>query len=93
MARWSGALTEDAYIFANKPPVAGAGPDQFVTVAPGDIVMETLDGSGSSDPNGDPLSYTWTDSFGTAMGVMPPLPLRADVQRDWDRPSPKASLG
>ena len=35
------------------PPVANAGPDQ--TVSLGSVVV--LDGSGSSDPDGDPLSY------------------------------------
>jgi hypothetical protein len=37
----------------NDPPVAGAGPDQ--TVSGGDTV--SLDGSGSVDVDGDPLSY------------------------------------
>ena len=46
----------------NLPPVADAGPDQTSDV--GDTVM--LDGSGSSDPNGDPLSYSWSfDSMPT----------------------------
>src|SRR6266545_2927418 len=39
----------------NLPPVANAGPDQTVTV--GQVV--TLSGAGSTDPNGDPLTYSW----------------------------------
>jgi hypothetical protein len=40
----------------NVPPVADAGTDQnVVTGAP-----VTLDGSGSHDANGDPITYSWT---------------------------------
>jgi lysophospholipase L1-like esterase len=40
---------------ANAAPVANAGTPQSVT--PGAVV--TLNGSGSSDANGDPLTYSW----------------------------------
>jgi hypothetical protein len=42
--------------WGNSPPVANAGPDQTAQV--GDIV--TLDGSGSSDVDGDSLSFFWS---------------------------------
>jgi hypothetical protein len=46
----------------NKPPTANAGPDQ--TVAPGASV--TLTGSGT-DPNGDVLTYSWSQISGPAV--------------------------
>src|SRR5919109_5304571 len=46
----------------NQPPTANAGTDQ--TVNEGDTV--SLDGSGSSDPDGTIASYSWTQTAGTA---------------------------
>ena len=44
---------------ANDAPTADAGPDQVLD-ATGPTTPVTLDGSGSSDPNGDKLKYEWT---------------------------------
>ncbi|MHC4605711.1 MAG: PKD domain-containing protein [Planctomycetota bacterium] len=49
----------------NKNPVADAGADQ--TVEMGTRVM--LDGRNSFDPNGQPLSFSWKQVAGTAVGL------------------------
>ena len=49
----------------NTGATANAGPDQEAGF--GDIVM--LDGSGSTDPEGDQLTYTWTQVSGPAIGA------------------------
>jgi subtilisin-like proprotein convertase family protein/agmatine/peptidylarginine deiminase len=49
----------------NHAPVASAGADQ--TVLSGAVV--TLDGSGSSDADGDALTYAWTQTAGTAVSL------------------------
>ncbi len=53
----------------NRPPVADAGGNQ--TVKPGNVV--TLDGTASADPDGDPLTYGWTQVGGTAVSFTPTL--------------------
>jgi len=47
--------SDDCTVSANGRPVADAGQDQFVTVER----SVKLDGTGSHDPEGDPLSYEW----------------------------------
>jgi len=60
----------------NNSPVADAGPDQTVCVIPpATTAMVTLDGSGSYDPDGDPLTYNWTWDGHVAHGVNPTLEL------------------
>lgn len=57
-----GTLTPlGAFPASDTPPTADAGPDQtgiepFATV--------TLDGTGSSDPDSDPITYAWTQTAG-----------------------------
>lgn len=55
----------------NQPPDADAGPDQTVVPTSPAGTNVTLDGSGSTDPDGDTLTYAWSGPFGTATGVSP----------------------
>ncbi len=47
----------------SQPPVANAGTNQTVNVG----ANVQLDGSASSDPNGNPLTYQWTQTGGPAV--------------------------
>jgi hypothetical protein len=49
----------------NHPPTANSGQD--LTMGEGSMV--TLDGSASSDPDGDPLQYDWTQIAGTPVAL------------------------
>ena len=49
-----------AYEFPNTQPVANAGADASIHCKPDGIADVTLDGSGSSDIDGDTLSYKWS---------------------------------
>ncbi len=60
-------------ICENSVPFAEAGPDQTVSAGPNCTATVALDGSASSDPNGDPLTYMWTWDGNTATGVSPTI--------------------
>lgn len=55
----------------NVAPVANAGTDQTVEAAGPDGASVALDGFGSSDPDGDALTFIWTSSFGAVSAVAP----------------------
>ena len=63
----------------NHPPVANAGASQTVGCAGQDGTAVTLNGSASSDPDGDTLTYVWKNSYGRIVGTtaLVPLTLRA----------------
>ena len=50
----------------NRAPVADAGVAQTVNEG----VQVLLDGSGSSDPDGDPLDYSWSQVSGAAVNLV-----------------------
>ena len=59
----------------NQPPVAKAGPEQSVECTSPSLTPVTLDGSGSTDPDNDPLTFTWSGPFAKTTGVRPQVRL------------------
>ncbi|MFL6388911.1 MAG: Ig-like domain-containing protein [Terriglobales bacterium] len=53
----------------NHPPVAIAGANQSVECSVHNGTPVTLDGSASSDPDGDPLTFIWRDASGNVVGT------------------------
>lgn len=63
----------------NLAPQANAGPDQIVYAGTNAEGAVTLDGSGSTDSEGDPLTYTWSGSSVNATGVSPTISLPVGI--------------
>ena len=62
----------------NQVPVAFAGKDRTI-VATGCTASVILDGAPSSDPDGDPLTFTWSGDFGIATGATPSVDLTPGI--------------
>ena len=56
--------------FINQVPIAEAGPAQIVEATSPEGASATLDGSGSSDPDGEPLAFEWEED-GTPLSTQP----------------------
>jgi PKD domain len=62
-------------VLQNSPPIADAGPDQFVEQTSPEGANVTLNGTGSGDPDNDTLTYYWNWTGGLAQGATPTVML------------------
>ncbi len=63
----------------NSLPIANAGPDQTVSAGAGCKANVTLNGTDSTDADGDSLTYSWTYPTGVASGATPIITLPLGV--------------
>ena len=65
------SATAQITVVQNLPPVANAGPDQLVAQTSPQGANVTLNGTASSDPNNDTLTFMWNWTGGSATGATP----------------------
>ncbi len=65
------SATAQITVLQNTPPVANAGPNQFVEQTSPQGANVTLDGTASYDPDNDTLTFNWTWTGGSATGATP----------------------
>ncbi len=64
-----GVGTDSVSITIHRPPVANAGPDQIVEASSNAMGVFTLNGSASSDPDGNAITYDWRDAANNVVGT------------------------
>ncbi len=67
-ARGLASSADKVTVTVNDPPIADAGPDRSVSAG----ASVTLNGSGSTDPDSDPLTYSWRQLSGPVVTLQNP---------------------
>jgi len=67
-ASWAPALFGVPPVVSNQPPVAVAQSSHVIRAVPGQVIA--LDGSNSFDPEGQPLTYQWTQLSGPSVSLI-----------------------
>ena len=73
--------THKITVTTNRAPIANAGNDLVVEQQNAEGALVVLNGLGSSDPDGDPLTYNWSGPFGLATGGTPSVTLSAGTHQ------------
>lgn len=70
-----GSTTVTKHVSVNTPPQADAGVDKTESVGASCLATVTLDGTGSTDPDGGALTFSWTGAGAILEGPTPTIQL------------------